>query len=64
MRTNAHIAAGERQDPSMARVAPPDIELTIKAIRGIADVEAGRCATVEVVRTRLLSRYEPKRACV
>ena len=64
MRTNANTAAGAGQDSSTARIAPPDMELTMKAIRGIADVDAGRCATVETVRTRLLSRYEPKRVCV
>lgn len=45
-------------------LAPPDVELTIKAVRGIADVDAGRCAPVSEVRARVLSRYEPTRACV
>ena len=44
--------------------ASQDGELAIKAMRGIADIEAGRCAPVAEVRERLLSRYEPSRACV
>ena len=41
-----------------------DGELVIKAMRGIADIEAGRCTPVAEVRERLLSRYEQTRACV
>ena len=44
--------------------ASQDGELAIKAMRGIADIEAARCAPVAEVRERLLSRYEPSRACV
>lgn len=50
--------------PSALHLAPSDVELTIKAVRGIADVEAGRCAPVSEVRARVLSRYEPSRASV
>ena len=34
-----------------------DGELAVKAMRGIADIEAGRCASVADVSERLLSRY-------
>ena len=50
--------------PSAPCLAPQDMELTMKAMRGITDVEAGRCAPVAEVRARVLSRYEPARACV
>ena len=42
--------------PSMPQVV--DVELLIKVIRGIADVAAGRCVPVEVVRSRVLARYD------
>ena len=38
MRTNAQTVTGARQDPSVARIAPTDKELTMKAERDIADV--------------------------
>ena len=42
---------------------PPDIdmELTLKVVRGIADVAAGRTVPVETVRSRVVSRYEDAR---
>ena len=63
MRIEAQQATATRQ-PASAHLAPSDVELTIKAVRGIADVEAGRCAPVADVRARILSRYEPSRVCV
>jgi len=45
-------------------IVSQDGELAVKAMRGIADIEAGRCAPVAEVRERLLSRYEQTRACV
>ena len=42
---------------TMPYLAPQDVEMTLKAIRGIADVTAGRCAPIEEVRARVLSRY-------
>ena len=41
-----------------------DMELTMKAVRGIADAEAGRCSPVAEVRARVMSRYEQSRACM
>jgi len=50
--------------PSAPRFSTQDVELTFKAMRGIADIEAGRSAPVADVRARVLSRYEPSRVCV
>ena len=52
------------RNPSAPRMSLQDAELTIKAMRGIADIEAGHSASVADVRARVLSRYEPSRACV
>ena len=46
------------QRPSFSQfLVSPDEELAIKAMRGIADIDAGRCAPVHEVRERILSRY-------
>ena len=50
--------------PEQPHLSPQDVELAVKAMRGISDIEAGRCATVADVRARVLSRYAPARACV
>ena len=44
--------------PSTPCLSPQNVELTIKAVRGIADVEAGRCAPVAEVRARIISRTD------
>lgn len=49
---------------STSRFETQDMELTMKAVRGIADVEVGRCDSVAEVRSRVLSRYKPSRICV
>ena len=41
-----------------------DVELVMNAMRGIADMEAGRCDSVAEVRARVLSRYQAARVCV
>ena len=63
MRTNTQptIKASTPPAPSLSL---HDMDLTLKAVRGIADIEAGRCAPVAEVRARVLSRYEPSGACV
>ena len=48
--------------PPSARELVQDMDLVVSAMKGIADVEAGRCAPVAEVRTRVLSRYEPAMA--
>jgi len=50
--------------PSVPCLDAQDMELTVKTVRGIADINAGRCAPIAEVRARILSRYEPSRACV
>ena len=61
---NIEPLATATRTPSAPRFSPQDVELTFKAMRGIADIEAGRSAPVANVRDRVLSRYEPTRACV
>lgn len=50
--------------PEQPHLSPQDVELAVKAMRGISDIEAGRCATVADVRARVLSRYAPAMAFV
>ena len=47
---------------AQAALAPHDVELAIKAVHGIADISAGRCAPLAEVRARVLARYEPTKA--
>ena len=48
-----------KEQPS--RNLPPDMELMVKAVQGIADVAAGRTSPIEAVRQRVLARYETSR---
>lgn len=56
--------ATEIQTPSVSHHVLQDMDLVMRAVKGIADVEVGRSAPVAEVRARVLSRYESARACV
>ena len=62
MRSNAHTRERKTRGQSAPALQQNDVELAIKAIRGLADVAAGRCAPLEEVRARVLSRYSPAMA--
>ena len=52
----------KHEHAAQAALAPHDVELAIKAVHGIADISAGRCAPLAEVRARVLARYEPTKA--
>ena len=56
--------SGVAETQVQSRLTSQDVDLAVKAMRGIADIEAGRCAPVGDVRARVLSRYTSARACV
>ena len=62
MRTKAPSTKPSRRAANAASLSASDLELTIKTVRGIADIAAGRFAPVATVRARVLSRYAGKRA--
>ena len=53
-----------KEPQTASRNLPPDMELMVKAVQGIADVAAGRSASADVVRARVLARYETSRVHV
>jgi predicted transcriptional regulator len=62
MRSTAHTREKINRVQSAPALQQNDVELAIKAIRGLADIAAGRCAPLEEVRSRVLSRYTPSMA--
>ena len=62
MKAKVPVSKAAHRTKSAPSLSAHDLDLTIKTVRGIADIAAGRFAPVATVRARVLSRYADKRA--
>ena len=57
MEQNTHRVAQSCGDRFVSCIISEDEEAMVKALRGMADVKAGRVSPASEVRDRLMSRY-------